>query len=340
MLGEDLRSPNAFLVITSLVIYNKSIFFLIFILFAWISGSCSRLERFLNSSSSVCLCREGRSSGSAGQCTSGRERALRCPRGDREASCVQSSHRRASALLQLCEHAETCAGECCVWVITSTNSRSLWNLTISIPCVQDHEINMLGEVTHLQTILGDLMNLTAEPSKLPPSSEQVTCPAELFMGDMMSMEPSLHPSSKIYSGGIILWWIFIKYFVVIGERIDFHFLCCPLKMKVKGFCVCQSSSNNKGGVYNNVGIWTIKENRGTDYCDWMGWMQGSLHPNSRAYLSWVVLCPRSFWTSRVLNLTTPTRRPRPLQAARCPGRAASAGKATCTAQWSKKNPGL
>ncbi|XP_047438793.1 protein MTSS 1 isoform X2 [Mugil cephalus] len=39
--------------------------------------------------------------------------------------------------------------------------------------VLDHEINMLGEVTHLQTILEDLTNLTAEPSKLPPASEQV-----------------------------------------------------------------------------------------------------------------------------------------------------------------------
>lgn len=36
---------------------------------------------------------------------------------------------------------------------------------------------MLGEVTHLQTILEDLIHLTAEPTKLPPSSEQVgPCP--------------------------------------------------------------------------------------------------------------------------------------------------------------------
>ncbi|KAL3059342.1 hypothetical protein OYC64_011296 [Pagothenia borchgrevinki] len=39
--------------------------------------------------------------------------------------------------------------------------------------VLDHEINMLGEVTHLQTILEDLSNLTAEPNKLPAASEQV-----------------------------------------------------------------------------------------------------------------------------------------------------------------------
>ncbi|KAM4691345.1 protein MTSS 1-like [Rhinophrynus dorsalis] len=39
--------------------------------------------------------------------------------------------------------------------------------------VLDEEIGMLGEITHLQTILEDLTNLTAEPNKLPPMSEQV-----------------------------------------------------------------------------------------------------------------------------------------------------------------------
>ncbi|XP_063816190.1 protein MTSS 2-like isoform X2 [Pseudophryne corroboree] len=39
--------------------------------------------------------------------------------------------------------------------------------------VLDEEIGMLGEITHLQTILEDLTNLTAEPNKLPPLSEQV-----------------------------------------------------------------------------------------------------------------------------------------------------------------------
>lgn len=32
---------------------------------------------------------------------------------------------------------------------------------------------MLGEVTHLQTILEDLCNLTVDPNALPPASEQV-----------------------------------------------------------------------------------------------------------------------------------------------------------------------
>lgn len=40
---------------------------------------------------------------------------------------------------------------------------------------------MLGEITHLQGIIDDLVVLTAEPHKLPPASEQVR-PA-LGMGD-------------------------------------------------------------------------------------------------------------------------------------------------------------
>ncbi|XP_051986544.1 protein MTSS 1 isoform X2 [Xyrauchen texanus] len=39
--------------------------------------------------------------------------------------------------------------------------------------VLDEEIGMLGEVTHLQTILEDLGNLTTDPNILPPASEQV-----------------------------------------------------------------------------------------------------------------------------------------------------------------------
>uniref|UniRef100_A0A3Q0SJX9 MTSS I-BAR domain containing 1 n=1 Tax=Amphilophus citrinellus TaxID=61819 RepID=A0A3Q0SJX9_AMPCI len=48
--------------------------------------------------------------------------------------------------------------------------------------VLDHEINMLGEVTHLQTILEDLTNLTAEPNKLPPASEQTAAILALYAG--------------------------------------------------------------------------------------------------------------------------------------------------------------
>lgn len=37
---------------------------------------------------------------------------------------------------------------------------------------------MLGEITHLQGIIDDLVVLTAEPHKLPPASEQVRPPLE------------------------------------------------------------------------------------------------------------------------------------------------------------------
>lgn len=69
------------------------------------------------SSSCVCFCREGRGSRPAGQRAAGRQRALRRPGGDGEASRVQSANRRKSALLQLCQHAEACSGQCCVCVI-------------------------------------------------------------------------------------------------------------------------------------------------------------------------------------------------------------------------------
>lgn len=72
----------------------------------------------------------------------------------------------------------------------------------------------------------------------------------------------------------------------------------------------------------------------------IGWLRVSTSVHSRAYLSRGVLCRRSFWTSKVLNLTTPTRRLQHLQAAHCPGRAASAGKPTFTAHWSSKYPGF
>lgn len=36
---------------------------------------------------------------------------------------------------------------------------------------------MLGEITHLQGIIDDLVVLTAEPHKLPPASEQVWEPS-------------------------------------------------------------------------------------------------------------------------------------------------------------------
>lgn len=46
-------------------------------------------------------------------------------------------------------------------------------LMLPPPAAQTGEITMLGEITHLQGIMEDLVVLTAEPHKLPPTSEQV-----------------------------------------------------------------------------------------------------------------------------------------------------------------------
>lgn len=43
---------------------------------------------------------------------------------------------------------------------------------------QNGELTMLGEITHLQGIIDDLVVLTAEPHKLPPASEQVVSPGD------------------------------------------------------------------------------------------------------------------------------------------------------------------
>lgn len=45
---------------------------------------------------------------------------------------------------------------------------------LSLVCPQNGELTMLGEITHLQGIIEDLVVLTAEPHKLPPASEQVS----------------------------------------------------------------------------------------------------------------------------------------------------------------------
>lgn len=49
-----------------------------------------------------------------------------------------------------------------------------WLLMLSLVCPQNGELTMLGEITHLQGIIEDLVVLTAEPHKLPPASEQVS----------------------------------------------------------------------------------------------------------------------------------------------------------------------
>uniref|UniRef100_A0A1A7XHW8 Metastasis suppressor 1 n=1 Tax=Iconisemion striatum TaxID=60296 RepID=A0A1A7XHW8_9TELE len=63
--------------------------------------------------------------------------------------------------------------------------------------VLDHEINMLGEVTHLQTILEDLTNLTAEPNKLPPASEQVVLDLKGSDFNYSYQTPPASPSNSL-----------------------------------------------------------------------------------------------------------------------------------------------
>ncbi|XP_023651167.1 protein MTSS 1 isoform X3 [Paramormyrops kingsleyae] len=61
--------------------------------------------------------------------------------------------------------------------------------------VLDEEIGMLGEVTHLQSILEDLSVLTAEPNKLPPASEQVIL--DLKGSDYSYQTPPASPSNTM-----------------------------------------------------------------------------------------------------------------------------------------------
>ncbi|XP_054587302.2 protein MTSS 1 isoform X2 [Nothobranchius furzeri] len=63
--------------------------------------------------------------------------------------------------------------------------------------VLDHEINMLGEVMHLQTILEDLTNLTAEPNKLPPASEQVVLDLKGSDFNYTYQTPPASPSNSL-----------------------------------------------------------------------------------------------------------------------------------------------
>uniref|UniRef100_A0A3P8P5X1 IMD domain-containing protein n=1 Tax=Astatotilapia calliptera TaxID=8154 RepID=A0A3P8P5X1_ASTCA len=72
--------------------------------------------------------------------------------------------------------------------------------------VLDHEINMLGEVTHLQTILEDLTNLTAEPNKLPPASEQVILDLKGSDFSYTYQTPPASPSNTLSRKSSISRW--------------------------------------------------------------------------------------------------------------------------------------
>lgn len=54
---------------------------------------------------------------------------------------------------------------------------------------------MLGEITHLQGIIDDLVVLTAEPHKLPPASEQVRPPLE-SRAETRTREETVLPSCR------------------------------------------------------------------------------------------------------------------------------------------------
>ncbi|MGH0185886.1 UNVERIFIED_CONTAM: hypothetical protein FKN15_019332 [Acipenser sinensis] len=69
--------------------------------------------------------------------------------------------------------------------------------------VLDEEIGMLGEVTHLQTILEDLTTLTMEPSKLPLASEQVILDLKGSDCNYTYQTPPASPSNTMSRKGSI-----------------------------------------------------------------------------------------------------------------------------------------
>ena len=69
----------------------------------------------------------------------------------------------------------------------------LVRVTSSLVCaLQEEEMSMLGEITHLQTLNDDLKSLTMDPHKLPPASEQVHThthshrPLHLNLGEILT----------------------------------------------------------------------------------------------------------------------------------------------------------
>uniref|UniRef100_A0A672Q4T4 Metastasis suppressor protein 1-like n=1 Tax=Sinocyclocheilus grahami TaxID=75366 RepID=A0A672Q4T4_SINGR len=69
--------------------------------------------------------------------------------------------------------------------------------------VLDEEISMLGEVTHLQTILEDLGNLTTDPNTLPPASEQVILDLKGSDYSFSYQTPPASPSNALSRKGSI-----------------------------------------------------------------------------------------------------------------------------------------
>uniref|UniRef100_A0A7N6A6B0 IMD domain-containing protein n=1 Tax=Anabas testudineus TaxID=64144 RepID=A0A7N6A6B0_ANATE len=114
--------------------------------------------------------------------------------------------------------------------------------------VLDHEINMLGEVTHLQTILEDLTNLTAEPTKLPPASEQVILDVKgSDFNYTYQTPPSFHLHSSSHFPVPLLFFLPLSHLIM-----SFHYiLSCYLEIvkyalsklcKLTVLSLCQSCS--------------------------------------------------------------------------------------------------
>jgi len=56
--------------------------------------------------------------------------------------------------------------------------------------LQDEEVAMLSELSHLQEVVDQVQKLTADPYTLPPASEQVLSvyPHEIFQGEYLVRE--------------------------------------------------------------------------------------------------------------------------------------------------------
>jgi len=56
--------------------------------------------------------------------------------------------------------------------------------------LQDEEVAMLSELSHLQEVVDQVQKLTTDPYTLPPASEQVlsVCPLEILQGEYLVME--------------------------------------------------------------------------------------------------------------------------------------------------------
>lgn len=103
---------------------------------------------------------------------------------------------------------------------------------------------MLGEVTHLQTILEDLTTLTMEPSKLPLASEQVSTRRD-------GTPPAL--ASLLMSSAITKRAVCVITFLQERRFYSFCNLASPVFQPLISWCVCrplQVILDLKGSDYN------------------------------------------------------------------------------------------